>query len=611
VTLCNDFDNQNLINKFNISRSNSFGGKDIENIVDNEASLISRKWVNLVRDRNNDFPFIYKNIDLSIPIIHTMGVGLYPETFFHSLIRGYRYAEKIIKSINPDKVIIVDSNSPVILGFKLAAYKTNHKKDYSISCIRNYKIKIIINNIYLSMIKPLLQISRDIYYALKNIIFFTKKNKIENKRILFFPLFYNRIRLVESVLTELTRRNIETKLVLNNKGKHKISSKHKANNSKRLKEVIKKIKLKNSFFNDFFNFQIIYRLIKMRLLISNNNIKSFEYGSNDDISLIVNKTYLEAYKHFIYNYYYGILRTVEILYRIIEVELPKLLLFNTDEAIIGKLAALIGQEKNIPVVNMDHGLQFDAPRISDLLFTKMAVSGSFNKDVFIKNGAKEKQLEITGMPIHDSIYNILSESVNIDLLKELGLDPQNRNILLLTHPDTRFGSEQIRKKILRCMFQSIKKLSKVNLIIKPHPNETDGLAQSEADNSLLKNVAVTDNLDYLYDLIHLCDVAVTTFNSTSSIETVLFDKPVLIINFTGNFNTIECAREGVAIEIEETEKVYESLDALLHNQDLLSSLHNNRKYFIEKYAYKLDGKSTSRVSDLVESLIIAQNNINY
>mgnify|MGYP000087682337 FL=1 len=110
----------------------------------------------------------------------------------------------------------MDSNSPVILGFKLAAYKTNHKKDYSISCIRNHKIKIIINNIYLSMIKPLLQISRDIYYALKNIIFFTKKNKIENKRILFFPLFYNRIRLVESVLTELTRRNIEIKIVFNN-----------------------------------------------------------------------------------------------------------------------------------------------------------------------------------------------------------------------------------------------------------------------------------------------------------------------------------------------------------------------------------------------------------
>jgi CDP-glycerol glycerophosphotransferase (TagB/SpsB family) len=161
------------------------------------------------------------------------------------------------------------------------------------------------------------------------------------------------------------------------------------------------------------------------------------------------------------------------------------------------------------------------------------------------------------------------------------------------------------------MFQSIKKLSKVNLIIKTHPNETDGLAQSEADNSLLKNVAVIDNLDYLYDLIHLCNVAVTTFNSTSSIETVLFDKPVLIINFTGNINSIECAREGVAIEIEETEKVYESLDALLHNQDLLSSLHYNRNFFIEKYAYKLDGKSTSRVSDLVESLIIAQNNINY
>ena len=142
------------------------------------------------------------------------------------------------------------------------------------------------------------------------------------------------------------------------------------------------------------------------------------------------------------------------------------------------------------------------------------------------------------MPIHDSISNKLCEPVNVSLLKELGLDHENRNILLLTHPVTRLAAKQIRIQILRVMLQTIKKLSRVNLIIKLHPNEMDGMVQSEANNSLLKNVAVIDNLDYLYDLIHLCDVAVTTFSSTSSIEAVLFGKPVLIINFTGDYNPI-------------------------------------------------------------------------
>ena len=114
----------------------------------------------------------------------------------------------------------------------------------------------------------------------------------------------------------------------------------------------------------------------------------------------------------------------------------------------------------------------------------------------------------------------------------------------------------------------------------------------------------------MYDLIHLCDVAVTTFSSTSAIEAVLFGKPVLIINFTGDYNPINCAREGVAIEITETEKVYESLNELLNNQGLLSSLRNRRKQFIEKYAYKLDGESTNRVADLVQKLIESQNNFN-
>jgi UDP-N-acetylglucosamine 2-epimerase len=603
VDLHNNFINQDSINEFNVTHAHSFVSTDFEELIDNESSIASRKWLTLTRASNNDFPFIYKNIDLSIPIIHTMGVGIYPETFFHGLIRGYRLAEIIIKSIKPDKVIIMDSNSPVIIGFKLAAFKKNNIDDYSVSCIKKYKIIIIINNLYMSIIKPLLQLSRDIYYALKNIVYSKIKNNIEKKGLLYFPHHFNRVRLVEPVLTELTRRNIEIKIVFNNNDKHYESLIHKTDNTKKLQAVIKKSQFHNSRINDYLNFSIIYNLIKIKLLISINNINNHEYDSNDDITLIVNKTFSEAYKHYIYNSHYGIVRTVEILMRIIDVEHPKLLLFNTDEANTAKLAALIGQENNIPVVNMDHGIQIDSPRISDLLFTKMAVSGSYNKNIFIKCGAKESQVEITGMPIHDSIYNKLCEPVNYSLLKELGLDLANKNILLLTHPYTRSAPNHIRIQILRVMLQAIKKLSRVNLIIKLHPNESDGIAKSEADNSLLKNVAVITNLDYLYDLLRLCDVAVTSYNSTTAIEAVLFDKPLLILNLTGFDNTINSARQGVAIEIKETEKVYESLNELLHNQDILSSLQINRKQYIEKNAYKLDGRSSSRVSDLTQELI--------
>ncbi len=606
--LSKDFKEKDLKGAYKLTTPLDYLSYDIDTLIINEAALASRLWADKIQDLNKDLIFKYKAINLKIPAIHLMGIGYYPETFFQSVIRGYRYTETILNELKPQKIILIENNAPVFLGSKIAIDKLRDIMNFS---IEYHKVDRR-STIFKKGIKSLLQLGRDVYCVVKNSIWTRRQKSNEKQKILYFPIFYNRIRLVEPVLKELIKKNYSVKLIINSKGKYKFSPTLTVDHSGKIHQTVNNARLVSSIFDEYLYISNLFQLLKRKAYFGNYKVvKSVQNNFGDGLSMIVNNTFEEATNYYMYNCYYGLIRSVEILGSIIEIESPKLLLFNTDEASIGKLAALIGQKMQIPVVNMDHGLQYDAPRISDLLFTKMAVSGSLNKEVFIKNGAKEKQLEITGMPIHDSIYYKLSEPVNIRLLKELGLNPENRNILLLTHPENRFGPEQIRKQILRCMFQSIEKLPRVNLIIKPHPNETDGLVQSEVAKSFLDNVAVIDPIEVLYDIIHLCNVAVTTFNSTSSIEAVLFGKPVLIINFTGNINTNNCAREGVAIEIKETEKVYESLDGLLHNKDLLSSLQNKRKKFIVKYAYKLDGKSSERVADLTQGLIESQNNIHY
>ena len=39
-----------------------------------------------------------------------MGIGYYPETFFQSVIRGYRYTETILNELKPQKIILSNSD---------------------------------------------------------------------------------------------------------------------------------------------------------------------------------------------------------------------------------------------------------------------------------------------------------------------------------------------------------------------------------------------------------------------------------------------------------------------------------------------------------------------
>ena len=154
---------------------------------------------------------------------------------------------------------------------------------------------------------------------------------------------------------------------------------------------------------------------------------------------------------------------------------------------------------------------------------------------------------------------------------------------------------------LKCKLKLKNNIDGINLIIKPHPNEVDRLASELVDNCQLDNAYIADDINILYDLIHCADLVVTTFSSTSSIEAVLFNKPVLILNFTDSENPIGTAREGVAVETTTPDKVEEEIRTLLYDDDKRMKIINKHQKFISKYAYRIDGKSTSRVVKLIKN----------
>ncbi len=165
-----------------------------------------------------------------------------------------------------------------------------------------------------------------------------------------------------------------------------------------------------------------------------------------------------------------------------------------------------------------------------------------------------------------------------------------------TEPRILFASQPQRDPELRYwaafdMFTAASNLPGTKLIVKLHPLEfgdTDYYADI-AEKTGCKNYTIDKTSD-LYQLIASCDVLITCF-STVGTETIYFHKPLVILDHLSQ-DIMGYAAEGVAFQATNAESLTTILSGIFKG-----TLRVDRtKYdtFIQKYAYKIDGKVAER-----------------
>jgi len=146
------------------------------------------------------------------------------------------------------------------------------------------------------------------------------------------------------------------------------------------------------------------------------------------------------------------------------------------------------------------------------------------------------------------------------------------------------------------VFQAARELPKSKLIVKLHPRESEDM---EYYDEIAKKAGCTnyvlDATSDLYQLIASCNVLITCF-STVGTETVYFHKPLVILDHL-NQDIMGYAAEGVAFQATDSDSLTRILTGIL-----LGSLKINRaKYdtFIQKYAFRIDGKVAERCIEAI------------
>ena len=135
--------------------------------------------------------------------------------------------------------------------------------------------------------------------------------------------------------------------------------------------------------------------------------------------------------------------------------------------------------------------------------------------------------------------------------------------------------------------------------MKLHPREFSdaGYYTDIAVKAGCRNYTIDKTSD-LYQLIASCDVLITCF-STVGTETVYFHKPLVILDHLKQ-DIMGYAAEGVAFQATDAESLAKILSGIFRGT--LRIDRNKYDSFIQKYAYRIDGKVAERCIEAITNV---------
>jgi surface carbohydrate biosynthesis protein len=237
---------------------------------------------------------------------------------------------------------------------------------------------------------------------------------------------------------------------------------------------------------------------------------------------------------------------------------------------------------------------------------KIALQGGEVKKDFLKSGVEEGRLVVTGAPVYDFIRDsvrIRKEINNFKYLEKYGIDLKKGLIVFASQPhDKKLYKIEEKRRILTGLKMAMANFPDSTLVVKLHPYESyEELANSILEKDFDKNIVVVKDIN-IFDLIYICDLLITRY-STSALEAILLDKPVMTINLGGAPDLFPYADNNVALGVYREEDITPSLRRILYDRNTKEKLKENRPKFIEKYAYRLDGNATDRILSLIQEMM--------
>ena len=306
---------------------------------------------------------------------------------------------------------------------------------------------------------------------------------------------------------------------------------------------------------------------------------------------------------------------IQMAKNLIQREKPSLLLLQNEYNNFERALIIAAQLQGVPVLAIQHGIV--DPSEPAYFHTKMkdpelryleypipditAVYGYYEYNLLINNSNYfEDNVVITGSHRYDIFNSYDPVLLKKDFFIKQGINSNNKIILWTTQ--SHFLSDNENFINYDTVFNAVKGIDNVLLIIKPHPGEgTKYLKMIESfRNKYPVHCYVPRKTEKTPELLSICDLLITK-HSMTGLEAIALNKPVIVLNLGGLQDVGDYVREGVTSGVYNKNDLKPAIDQLLLDD---SGLERNRQAYIKNHLYAIDGKATERIVSIINNLII-------
>ncbi len=275
-----------------------------------------------------------------------------------------------------------------------------------------------------------------------------------------------------------------------------------------------------------------------------------------------------------------------------------------------KTLTLIGKRRGITSFCIQYGMA--SKYSNELRYFKqdyLGVMGSKVLSLMKELGMPQEQIFITGSPRFDSY--MLDNKLAEDVRQDLNISKMAKVVAFMSIPPAVDGVGQREAglsleeyKCLLSMIYSIPSLSTdFILIVKPHPEEVEHIYLHKqyaiADSFLADRILLVQHKS-AYGIINSSDLVIT-MQSTTGLEAILMNKPLIMVNITGREDMVDYATSGAAYPVRKKDDLPVAINGLLYNKEVSDHYEKMRSQYLKQNLSYIH-KSAIRTADVIMQL---------
>jgi len=248
----------------------------------------------------------------------------------------------------------------------------------------------------------------------------------------------------------------------------------------------------------------------------------------------------------------------------------------------------------IPSLDLPHADTIGPAAITGAAYTKMAVFGSRAASRLTEAGVARDRIVETGAPRFD------------DLVRSVGLHPTSgsigRRVVLASQPLTGEMTPTTKMDVLRATLAIAAELATVEIVVVPHPLETDSIVRDELlarDLPAGVSVRFAQRGD-LYKELPDALVLVTEWSS-SVLEAAAAGVPAVVARFDDGPDLLSFVADGLALKANSVMNAA-AIGARLAERGARDALVGKAREAVTSYVGPLDGRASERTAELVSQL---------